>query len=119
VDWAPLIAALIMDIRARQPASAMAARFHNALVAIIVAAASRTGHARIALTGGCFQNRLLTERAIAALRAVGCEPYWHTRVPPNDGGLAFGQLMAALQGTRLRAEQRRSIDVPGRARTDH
>jgi hydrogenase maturation protein HypF len=119
VDWAPLIAALIMDLRARQPASAMAARFHNALVAIIVAAAMRTGHTRIALTGGCFQNRLLTERAIAALRAAGCEPYWHARVPPNDGGLAFGQLMAALQAARLQTEQRRSIDVPGRARTDH
>jgi hydrogenase maturation protein HypF len=43
------------------------------------------------LTGGCYQNRLLTELTVARLRAAGFTAYWHQRVPPNDGGIAFGQ----------------------------
>ena len=47
------------------------------------------------LSGGCFQNRYLTERAVARLREAGFRPYWHQRIPPNDGGIALGQLVAA------------------------
>ena len=71
VDWAPLVSSLIAEFRAGAPVGVMAARFHNALVTVIATAAARTGQRRVALTGGCFQNRLLTERAIAALRAAG------------------------------------------------
>ena len=46
---------------------------------------------RVALTGGCFQNKRLTESAVAAVRARGLEPIWHRRIPPNDGGIALGQ----------------------------
>jgi hydrogenase maturation protein HypF len=53
------------------------------------------------LTGGCFQNRVLAEGAIAGLRDAGIEPFWHERIPPNDGGLAVGQLLAAAQALRL------------------
>jgi len=49
----------------------------------------------VALTGGCFQNRILTERTVAALEVAGFRPCWHQRVPPNDGGLALGQIAAA------------------------
>jgi hydrogenase maturation protein HypF len=47
------------------------------------------------LSGGCFQNRYLTERMVSHLRRAGYRPYWHQRVPPNDGGIALGQIMAA------------------------
>jgi hydrogenase maturation protein HypF len=73
----------------------MAARFHNTLVEAIVALAERIGEPRVALSGGCFQNRYLTERAVRRLTAAGFSPYWHQRVPPNDGGIALGQIMAA------------------------
>jgi len=89
LDWAPAILAL-----ARDPARA-AARFHNTLVAGIVSVARAAGVARVLLTGGCFQNRVLTERAVHALRAAGFTPYWHRRIPPNDGGIAVGQILAA------------------------
>ena len=48
------------------------------------------------LTGGCFQNALLSEMAIRRLRTDGFEVYWHRRVPPNDGGIALGQAAYAL-----------------------
>jgi hydrogenase maturation protein HypF len=58
----------------------------------------------VALTGGCFQNRLLTELTVARLEGEGIRVYWHQRVPPNDGCIALGQVIAAARG--LRAETR-------------
>jgi hydrogenase maturation protein HypF len=50
----------------------------------------------VALAGGCFQNALLLELTAAALRCRGLEPFWPRQLPCNDGGLALGQLWAAL-----------------------
>jgi hydrogenase maturation protein HypF len=52
------------------------------------------GEPRVVLTGGCFQNRRLLEGAVYQLRQAGFRPYWHQRVPPNDGGIALGQAVA-------------------------
>ena len=76
----------------------MAARFHNSLTEIIVHVAMRVGDEKVALSGGCFQNRALVERTVRKLRAGGFRPYWHQRVPPNDGGIALGQLAALARG---------------------
>jgi hydrogenase maturation protein HypF len=46
------------------------------------------------LSGGCFQNRYLLERTIDRLQAAGFRPVWHQRIPPNDGGIALGQVAA-------------------------
>ena len=59
--------------------------------------ATRVGEPKVVLTGGCFQNARLTEVAIETLRAAGMTPYWHQRVPPNDGGLALGQAVWAAR----------------------
>ena len=59
------------------------------------------GETRVVLSGGCFQNRYLTERTIQRLRAEGFHPYWHQRVPPNDGGIALGQVTAAQRELNL------------------
>jgi hydrogenase maturation protein HypF len=69
--------------------------FHNTLVEMMIAVARRVGEERIVLSGGCFQNRYLAERAIGQLIAEGFRPYWHQRIPPNDGGIALGQVVAA------------------------
>ncbi len=53
---------------------------------------------RVALSGGCFQNRCLVERAVNRLREEGFRPYWHQRIPPNDGGVSLGQVVAAARG---------------------
>ena len=73
----------------------IAARFHNSLAEAIVAVALMVGEKRVLLTGGCFQNKYLTERTVARLEATDFKPYWHQRIPPNDGGIALGQLAAA------------------------
>jgi hydrogenase maturation protein HypF len=97
VDWEKMVLALLEDVRGGLPTARMAARFHNTLAEIVVEVARRVGEDRIVLTGGCFQNRYLTERAVHRLRAEGFRPYWHQRVPPNDGGIALGQAWVAFQ----------------------
>jgi hydrogenase maturation protein HypF len=100
LDWAPLVEALLADIRGGIPSSFLSARFHNTLVEMIVAVARRAGEERVALTGGCFQNRYLTERAVRRLAEEGFQAFWHRLVPPNDGGIALGQ--AVVAAARLR-----------------
>jgi hydrogenase maturation protein HypF len=95
LDWRPLLTDVLADLRRGVSAGIMAARFHNALVGAIVAVAQAVGQPRVALTGGCFQNRLLTERAAGRLEAAGCEVVLHRQVPPNDGGISLGQVVIA------------------------
>jgi hydrogenase maturation protein HypF len=95
LDAAPLIQELSKDILEKLSLSHMATKFHNALVESIVSVAKRVGEERVVLSGGCFQNRYLTERAVHRLRQESFRPYWHQRIPPNDGGLALGQIFAA------------------------
>ena len=99
-DWAPMILALLGDLKRGVPVGAVSARFHRTLAEIIVAVAQRVVLERVALSGGCFQNRFLTERAVQRLEAAGFRPYWHQRIPPNDGGIAVGQIVAALRSRR-------------------
>jgi hydrogenase maturation protein HypF len=76
----------------------MAARFHATLVEMVVAMAHRQGEPAIVLSGGCFQNHLLTTRCIERLRAEGFTPYWQQWAPPNDGGISLGQAWVASYG---------------------
>ncbi|MBP9900022.1 MAG: carbamoyltransferase HypF [Verrucomicrobia bacterium] len=102
LDWAPMIAAMGEDLQRHLPLGNIAAKFHNALAQAIVHVAQRIGCPRVALSGGCLQNRYLTERSVRRLRAAGFQPHWHQRVPPNDGGIALGQVFAAQRGLELR-----------------
>ncbi|MGD1085641.1 MAG: carbamoyltransferase HypF, partial [Verrucomicrobiota bacterium] len=98
VDWGPIVAGVLGDLRRGLPVGAISAKFHNSLAEVIVAVARQAGQPQVALSGGCFQNRYLTERAAARLEQEGFRPYWHQRVPPNDGGIALGQIVATLMG---------------------
>ncbi len=100
LNWSPLVSALLAARAAGVPAARLAARFHNALVDAVVEVARRVGCPRVALSGGCFQNRLLTERAESALLREGFEVLLHREVPPNDGGVCLGQ--AAVAAARLK-----------------
>ena len=94
-DWGPLIAEVLNDQRKGVSAPIISARFHNALVNWVVEVATTVGLKQIVLSGGVFQNRYLTERAVLVLESRGYVVHTHQRVPPNDGGIALGQAVMA------------------------
>ncbi len=98
MDWGPLLAELEADLQKGEPVALVATRFHRALVTAIVAVARRQQAPSVVLGGGCFQNRWLLEWTVEELRRAGFRPYWPQRVPPNDGGIALGQLAAQRLG---------------------
>jgi hydrogenase maturation protein HypF len=117
IDWRPLLAALVRECITGAAPEPLAAALQNGLVEGIVEVAKIIGARRVVLTGGCFQNARLTERTVHRLHLAGFDPYWHHRIPPNDGGLAIGQIAFAAhplieerpdvsRGTRTSLEHR-------------
>ncbi|WP_426367866.1 carbamoyltransferase HypF [Streptomyces sp. E-08] len=102
-DPAPLLAAVVADVLDGTPATVVAARFHLAVARLVrtVCAAARgeTGVETIALTGGVFANTLLSSACAEGLREDGFTVLRHRLIPPNDGGLALGQLVVAARIT--------------------
>jgi hydrogenase maturation protein HypF len=100
LDPAILWRELLEDLRRGTWPTVIAARFHDGLARALVRAActlaAHEGGRRfdtVALSGGCFQNRILFERVEAGLQAEGFTVLSHAEVPANDGGLALGQAM--------------------------
>jgi len=92
--------ALLGDLILKTPAPLIAARFHKGLARIIIAMTRKLarreegGGARfdtVALSGGCFQNRVLFEEVVRRLEQDNFTVLSHAEVPANDGGLALGQ----------------------------
>ena len=77
----------------------LASAFHRTLAKSLADLAGRireeTGSSRIALSGGCFQNRVLLEECIQEMERAGFDVYRHQRVPTNDGGISLGQAVSA------------------------
>ncbi|MEH0515950.1 MULTISPECIES: carbamoyltransferase HypF [unclassified Streptomyces] len=100
-DPAPVLAAIVGDLRAGVAPGVVAARFHRAVTALVhrVCVRARELHGRdtVALTGGVFANTLLSTACAAVLREDGFTVLRHRLVPPGDGGLALGQLMVAAR----------------------
>ncbi len=97
LDWATMIDQILADVRRGNSTGRIALKFHNALVEAAVETVrrldDRLGIEEIVLSGGCFQNKLLTESLILRLRQSGHRVHWHKRIPPNDGGVAVGQVI--------------------------
>jgi len=102
LDWSPMINSILADVRGGISTAEISAQFHNALAGAVVAIARQIGEPRVALSGGCFQNRYLAERIVTRLRADDFQPHWHQRVPPNDGGIALGQIFAVRNNLKLK-----------------
>jgi hydrogenase maturation protein HypF len=96
-DWEPLVRTVLSDVKAGEPAGRISVRFHGALAELAVAVARRSGCSQIVLTGGCFQNALLSDWVRRRLLEAGFSVYTHRRVPPGDGGIALGQIAVAAQ----------------------
>lgn len=95
IDWRPWVVATLSSIRRGIAPGIVAAAFHRSLAEACVAIARRTGIAKIALSGGCFQNKLLSEILIECLTKENFHVLTHCAIPPGDGGLAVGQVWAA------------------------
>ena len=95
IDWRPMVSAMLDDLRRGISPELIAARFHMGLAVATVRVAQAAGLPRVALTGGCFQNRLLLSLVRRQLEEAGFTVYSHALVPPNDGGLSLGQAVAA------------------------
>ncbi len=108
IDLRPVVRAIAGEVRGGADPSVIAGRFHETLAAVVREGCRRAreehGLDTVALSGGCFQNKLLTERALALLEGDGFEVLVHRTVPPNDGGIALGQ--AAVAAHRLRKTRR-------------
>ncbi len=103
LESAPMWEALLDDLSRQTTVARMAARFHFGLAGAIrdMVARIRSTNASlntVALTGGCFQNKLLLEEVVRLLEADGLRCLLHAKVPTNDGGLALGQ--AAIAAAR-------------------
>lgn len=97
VDWRPMMRAIIANLGRNIPTGEIASRFHWTLAEIALQVALIARNHDVVLGGGCFQNRVLLERTIARLRDGGFDVWWPKQVPPNDGGLALGQIIASNQ----------------------
>ncbi|MER7834777.1 carbamoyltransferase HypF [Streptomyces sp. NPDC096040] len=103
-DPAPALRAIVSDLRRATPVPVIAARFHRGVARAVLdlcrGARRDTGLATVALTGGVFANALLEQAGSDLLQDFGFTVVRHREVPPNDGGLALGQLMVAAHGQR-------------------
>jgi hydrogenase maturation protein HypF len=108
LDARELVRAVLRDARRGDPAGAISARFHRGLAAATASACGRIAAGRgldtVVLSGGVFQNRLLLEMTRDALEQAGLHVLVPEVLPPNDGGIAYGQAAVAAASR-----------VPGRA----
>jgi hydrogenase maturation protein HypF len=99
-DWGPLLPCL-QD--ARQSAASRASIFHSTLAELLLAQAralrAERGVSHLGLTGGVFQNRVLCERVLFGAQLEGFTVHIPERLPCNDAGLSFGQIVEASAGT--------------------
>jgi hydrogenase maturation protein HypF len=96
VDWRPMVRYVVDEWRAGRDPARIAIDVHWTVAAMGVALAKRTPGLPVILTGGCFQNRILTERLAGDLRARGREVIPHRALSPGDGAISMGQLAHAL-----------------------
>jgi hydrogenase maturation protein HypF len=99
LDPLPALAGVLADLAAGVEPARVAARFHNGVAAATATALAELAAARavdlVVLSGGVFQNRLLLERTLARLEPTGLRVLVPERLPPNDGGISFGQAAVA------------------------
>jgi len=95
IDWKPIIEEILFDVKRGVPPEEIGMKFHNTIVKVVVETSQilreKLGIETVALSGGVFQNRILTEKAFEKLSELGFRPIVHQLVPPNDGGISLGQ----------------------------
>jgi hydrogenase maturation protein HypF len=109
LDTPAIFAGVVADHQLGVATAIIAARFHNSLVRLLADACvllrERTGLDLVALSGGTFQNALLFTRLKRTLEAHGFEVLTHKLTPPNDGGIALGQVAVAAAKLKSKGEK--------------
>ncbi|MGE0680268.1 MAG: carbamoyltransferase HypF [Candidatus Binatia bacterium] len=99
VRLGPLLAAVVSDTQQHIPVGVIGQRFHHTLAEIVHTVCEqireKEGLTTVALSGGCWQNRLLLSATISRLRETRFSVYVHHQVPANDGGISLGQAVVA------------------------
>lgn len=95
LDWSPVLEGILSDLATGFPREAIAWGFHEALAEAACEVARQVGLGTVVISGGCFQNALLSDLTIAKLTDRGFRVLWPEAFPPNDGGIALGQLAVA------------------------
>jgi hydrogenase maturation protein HypF len=94
-----MLEAVVADIKKEAEMATISAKFHNAVVQMIVKMCSEltreSGIRSIVLSGGCFQNRRLLKQVTTELRKCKLNVLNHHQVPANDGGISLGQAVIA------------------------
>jgi len=105
LDYDAMITAIVDDVLNGETTADIGGRFHNTITNVVLSATRHiwniTGLETVALSGGVFQNLLLTEKVVQSLQDDGFTVLSHSRVPPNDGGLALGQAVIAAHQVGL------------------
>ena len=106
IETASVVEAIVADLIAGLDPARVAGAFHRWVADVVLASSERsraqTGIAVVALSGGVFQNRLLTELTVPTLTEAGFEVLLHRQVPPNDGGISLGQAAIGRAALTLR-----------------
>ncbi len=95
----PCIRQIVQDLGAGINVAVISMKFHQTLVDAfsksVEKVSKRTGIHKVVLSGGVFNNDILFTRMIEALEQNGLTVYTHSKVPTGDGGISFGQAIAA------------------------
>lgn len=101
LDFRPTIRAIVKDMQSGISAPVISAKFHNTMVEVIAETAikirQQSGLNKVVMSGGSFQNAILSAKSETLLKANHFEVFTHRQVPANDGGIALGQLAVAAK----------------------
>ncbi|MGV8027179.1 MAG: carbamoyltransferase HypF [Anaerolineaceae bacterium] len=101
IDPTPLWIALLDDLHNGESRERMASRFHTAVADLVLSVSEQLRRESavntVVLSGGVWQNKVLLTRSVTRLEKAGFRVLWHKNVPTNDGGIALGQIMIAMQ----------------------
>ncbi|MEM3712230.1 MAG: carbamoyltransferase HypF [Thermoproteota archaeon] len=98
VDTAPMINSIVEDLKKNVPVGGISMRFHETIVRLTVELAEtirfEEGVKNIVLSGGVFQNRIISSRIKRVLEEHGLKVFYNNLIPTNDGGISLGQAVA-------------------------
>lgn len=94
IDWKMMIEAILADY-SNNLSELIAEKFHNTLAKVAFTIAVEAKQENIVLSGGCFQNDLLVKKILNCFQTSDFKIFQHENIPPNDGGLAVGQILAS------------------------